>query len=55
MAMRVDNEAKSCSNQTIFSYSSRQTKIQNQEKKKNNSGADWARDDEGILASVPPE
>jgi hypothetical protein len=55
MARRVDNEPKSCSNQTIFSYISRQTKIQNQAHSKNNSGADWARDDEGILASVPPE
>jgi hypothetical protein len=49
MARRVDNEPKSCSNQTIFSYSSRQTKIQNKAHSKNNSGADWARDDEGIL------
>jgi hypothetical protein len=55
MARRVDNEPKSCSNQTIFPYSSRQTKIQNQTQSKNNSGADWARDNEGILASVPPE
>jgi hypothetical protein len=27
MTRRVDNEPKSCRNQTIFSYSSRQTKI----------------------------
>jgi hypothetical protein len=31
------------------------TKIQNKAHPKNNSGADWARDDEGIFASVPPE
>jgi hypothetical protein len=55
MARRVDNEPKSCSNQTIFSYSSRQAKIQNQAHPKNKGGADWARDEEGILASVPPE
>jgi hypothetical protein len=55
MARRVKNKTKSCSNQTIFSYSSRHTKIQNQAHSINNSGADWARDDEGILASVPPE
>jgi hypothetical protein len=55
MARRVDNEPKSCSKQTIFSYRSRQTKIQNKAHSKNNSGADWARDDEDILASVPPE
>jgi hypothetical protein len=55
MAKRVDNDPKSCSNQTVLSYNSRQTKIQNKAHPKNNSGADWARDDEGILASVPPE
>jgi hypothetical protein len=55
MARRVDNDGKSCSNQIIFSYSSRQTKIQNKAHSENNSGADWARDVEGILASVPLE
>jgi hypothetical protein len=55
MAKRVDNEPKSGSNQTIFSYISRQTKIQNKAHPKNNSGADWTRDDECLLASVPPE
>jgi hypothetical protein len=54
MARRVD-EPKCCSNQTILSYSSGQTNIQYKAHPKNNSGADWTRDDEGILASVPPE
>jgi ribonuclease HI len=36
-------------------YSPRQTSFQNKAHPKNNSGAVWARDDEGILASVPPE
>jgi hypothetical protein len=50
MTKTVD-EPKSCSNKTILSYSSRLTKIQNKAQPKNNSGADWVWDDEGILAS----
>ena len=55
MAKRVGNKPKSCSNQAIFSYTSRQTKNQDKSHPKNNSGTDWARDDEGFLAPVPPE
>jgi hypothetical protein len=52
MARRVD-EPKSPSNQTISN--SRQTKIQNKAHPKSDSGADWARDDEDVLVTVPPE
>jgi len=46
---------KSCRNQTLLSHSPGQTKIQNKTHPKNNSCVHWARDDEGIPASVSPE
>ena len=54
MAKRVGNKPKSCSNQAILSHTSRQTKNQNKAHPKNKSGTDWARDDEGLLAPLPP-
>jgi len=54
MAKRVGNKPNSCRNQAIISHTSRQTKNQNKAQPKNNSGTDWAWDDEGILAPVPP-
>jgi len=54
-AKRVGNKLTSCSNQAIFSHTSRQTKNQNIPHPKTNSGTDWTRDDEGLLAPVPPE
>jgi len=41
MAKKMGNKPKSCSNQAILSYNSRQTKIQNKAHPKNNSGAVW--------------
>jgi len=55
MAKRVGNKPKSGSNQAILSHTSRQTKNQNKAHLKNSSDTDWARDDEGLLAPVPPE
>jgi hypothetical protein len=42
-------------NETILPHSTRQIKIENKALPKNNSRADWARDNEGIPASVSPE
>jgi len=55
MATRVDNKPQICRNQTLLSHSPGQTKIKKKAHPKNNSCADWAREDEGIPASVSPE
>jgi len=55
MANSLGSKLKRCGKQAILFHKSRQTKNQNKATPKNNSGVDWAWDDERILAPVPPE
>jgi hypothetical protein len=51
----MDNNTQGYGNETIQSHSTRQIKIENKAHTENDSRADWAREDEGIPASVSPE
>jgi hypothetical protein len=55
MANRMDNNTQGCGNETAPSHSPRHIKIENIAHPKNDTCADWAREDEGIPASVSPE
>ena len=55
MVTGMDNQSKCCRNQTVFPHDPAQSKILNKANPKNDSSAYGPRDDEGILAAVPPE